>query len=216
MAQAPRPPRSTWTAAGPTIHDAPTPLIPGAFPVDQMDAACARVLASGKIVGTREASILGANGCGIAYPISLHAVVLGGGDQVEFKPAPILRCDLADRLADWVRDDLIPLGAERGRLTAVADATAYMCRGRNNVLGAPMSEHGRGDAIDILALRFAKQDVLLRQGDAHDLWSKVKVATCTRFMTVLGPGSDGYHENNLHLDLESRRNGSHYCHWDNP
>ena len=192
------------------------PILPGSFPVDQMDAACTRVLASGKVLGARQTSIVGPDGCGIAFPLELRAIVLADGRPVRFDPPPILRCDLAETLADWIRTDIAPLGTDRGALVGVKDAAAYMCRGRNNVLGAPMSEHGRGDAIDLLGLDFAKAAVPLRSPDAHDLWAQVKTSACLRFSTVLGPGSDGYHETNLHLDLENRRNGTHYCHWDTP
>ena len=209
-------PAPTWPASQQTIRDAPDNLVPGAFPVDQMDAACTRVLASGKVVGRREASLVGPNGCGIAYPLVLRAIVLKDGGQATFEPAPTLRCDLADVLADWVRDELAPLGQNKGRLTGVVDAAAYVCRGRNNVFGAPMSEHGRGDAIDILGLRFGSTSVMLGQAASHEIWAAIREGACHRFKTVLGPGSDGYHEDNLHLDLENRRNGSHYCHWDHP
>jgi Extensin-like protein C-terminus len=33
-------------------------------------------------------------------------------------------------------------------------------------------------------------------------------------MTVLGPGSDGYHEDHVHVDLAERRNGYRICEWD--
>jgi hypothetical protein len=31
---------------------------------------------------------------------------------------------------------------------------------------------------------------------------------------VLGPGSDGYHEEHIHLDQAERRNGFRICQWD--
>ena len=31
---------------------------------------------------------------------------------------------------------------------------------------------------------------------------------------MLGPGSDGYHEEHIHLDLEPRRNDYKICEWD--
>jgi hypothetical protein len=33
-------------------------------------------------------------------------------------------------------------------------------------------------------------------------------------MTVLGPGSDGYHEDHVHVDLAERRNDYRLCEWD--
>jgi hypothetical protein len=37
---------------------------------------------------------------------------------------------------------------------------------------------------------------------------------CARFTTVLGPGSDGYHEDHVHVDLAERRGGYRICEWD--
>jgi hypothetical protein len=31
---------------------------------------------------------------------------------------------------------------------------------------------------------------------------------------VLGPGSDGYHEDHVHVDLAVRRGGHRMCQWD--
>ena len=39
-------------------------------------------------------------------------------------------------------------------------------------------------------------------------------SVCARFSTVLGPGSDGYHEDHIHLDLMERRNNYRICQWD--
>jgi hypothetical protein len=37
---------------------------------------------------------------------------------------------------------------------------------------------------------------------------------CARFTTVLGPGSDWYHEDHVHLDLAERRSGYRICQWE--
>jgi hypothetical protein len=39
-------------------------------------------------------------------------------------------------------------------------------------------------------------------------------SVCRRFTTVLGPGSDGYHEEHIHLDLAERRSGYRICQWE--
>jgi len=41
----------------------------------------------------------------------------------------------------------------------------------------------------------------------------LKESACARFSTVLGPGSDGYHEDHVHLDLAQRRGGYKICQW---
>jgi len=38
-------------------------------------------------------------------------------------------------------------------------------------------------------------------------------SVCARFTTVLGPGSDWYHEDHIHLDLSERRSGYRICQW---
>jgi hypothetical protein len=38
-------------------------------------------------------------------------------------------------------------------------------------------------------------------------------SVCARFTTVLGPGSDGYHEDHIHLDLMERHNNYKICQW---
>jgi hypothetical protein len=40
----------------------------------------------------------------------------------------------------------------------------------------------------------------------------VSEEACQGFMTVLGPGSDSYHRDHIHLDLQNRPSGQHYCH----
>ena len=42
----------------------------------------------------------------------------------------------------------------------------------------------------------------------------MRKSVCTRFTTVLGPGSDGYHEDHIHIDLAERRSGYRICQWD--
>jgi hypothetical protein len=41
----------------------------------------------------------------------------------------------------------------------------------------------------------------------------LRASACERFTTVLGPGSDGYHESHIHVDLAERRNGFKLCQW---
>ncbi len=41
----------------------------------------------------------------------------------------------------------------------------------------------------------------------------VRREACARFRTVLGPGSDGYHEDHIHLDLAQRARDFKLCQW---
>ena len=42
----------------------------------------------------------------------------------------------------------------------------------------------------------------------------LRKSTCERFTTVLGPGSDGFHEDHIHVDILQRRAGYRICEWD--
>jgi hypothetical protein len=58
----------------------------------------------------------------------------------------------------------------------------------------------------------------VRLTDPHvsrDVREDLKKSACARFSTILGPGSDGYHEDHVHIDLMERRPGRfRMCQWD--
>ena len=218
-AQTPLPPArpdGLGYAPAPEAHD--FPASPKAFsPQTRLDeATCAAVLASGKVRATRVDPILGAGGCGVAAPLRVTAFVLQGGGEAALDPPATMRCDIAGALADWVREDLAAVAAEQGaRIARIADAAAYDCRGRNRQAGARLSEHAFGNAVDVRA-------VVLSDGRSLDpkvlagaaaLRARMKTSACARFATVLGPGSDGFHEDHIHLDLAARRGGFRLCAW---
>lgn len=209
----PAPPRQ---ALGPVPPPAlmPPPALAPAPP--EPDPSCGPLLAGGKVVARAAPPVSGPGGCGIAAPVSLEAVVLRDGRRVPLEPPALMRCDLAEALADWLRDDVVSATTAEGELLGLSDAAAYTCRPRNTIAGERLSEHGRGNAIDVLAFRFAHRSVGLKGGDARDTIAALRTSACARFATVLGPGSDRYHETDLHLDLEHRRNGFRLCQWDLP
>ena len=91
----------------------------------------------------------------------------------------------------------------------------FNCRGRNRIFGAKMSEHGRGNAVDVRSLTLADGKVIkLTDINApKELRTALRESVCARFSTVLGPGSDGYHEEHIHLDLADRHGGFRICQW---
>jgi hypothetical protein len=161
-------------------------------------------------------SVNGPGACGGEDMVRLDAVRLEDQRRISITPPPMLRCSMAAALADWVRDDVAPrvrlLGAN---LRSIDNFGDYECRGRNRVAGAKLSEHGKGNAIDIRA--FALDDGrTIRLTDASvpvDFRKALRASACARFTTVLGPGSDGYHNSHIHLDLAVRHNGYRICEW---
>jgi hypothetical protein len=144
-------------------------------------------------------------------------VVLPDKRRVSLKPAAILRCAMASAIADWIRTDIAPLAASLGSVISDLDNfDSFECRGRNRVLGARLSEHGRANALDVRALKLANgQSIsLVDRTVSREVRESVLHSACARFSTVLGPGSDWYHEDHIHLDLMERHNNYKICQWD--
>jgi len=149
--------------------------------------------------------------CGIARPVRVFSVA---GVRLT-RPATV-NCRLARRLADWVEGAVIPatarLGAGLDRIDVIA---SYSCRTRNGRRGARISEHARGNAIDIAGFLLSdgrKITVLAgwRRSPYSAFLKSLHRRACTVFGTVLGPDSDRHHRNHFHLDAASYRSGS-YC-----
>lgn len=191
---------------------APGPAVPTPPPL----SACRLALTDAIAVAPSIPDIHGAGGCGGEDLVRLEAVVLPDKRQVALKPPAILRCAMASQIADWVRTDIAPLTLSLGSVISVLDNfDSFECRGRNRVVGAPLSEHGRANALDVRAFRLANgQSISLTDRTAsREVRENVLHSVCARFMTVLGPGSDGYHEDHIHLDLMQRRNNYKICQW---
>ncbi|MCL8384081.1 extensin family protein [Xanthobacter aminoxidans] len=181
-----------------------------------MPAACADLIAEGAIEASLETSLTPSPVCGTFIPVRLTAVRLADGRMLPLKPAAISRCEMTVAAAAWMSEALAPaVAAAGGELTAIRIADSYNCRPRNRVAGAKMSEHGRGNAVDVGGFELGDGRVwtVAKGGLPMALRASMKDSACTRFATVLGPGSDGYHEDHIHVDLAQRRNDFKLCHW---
>lgn len=161
--------------------------------------------------------LIGPGACGGTDIVRLDAVMLPGGKRVEIVPAPYLQCPMAEQLALFVRDDAAPQVARAGEvLTRLETYDDFDCRGRNRKLSGKVSEHGKANAIDVRGMTFA-DGRFAKLTDIHvdkPLREALRKGACARFSTVLGPGSDGYHEEHIHLDLAERHNDYRICHWE--
>jgi len=153
-----------------------------------------------------------AQGCGIANPVRVTAV-----DGVRLSTAAVMECDTARALHTWVRSGVKPaVGKHGGGVVEMRVAAHYACRTRNHRPGAPISEHGRGRAIDISAIRLANGEVFTvlrgwRDRTYGPMLKAMHKAACGTFRTTLGPGSDGMHEDHFHYDTAQRRMASAIC-----
>ena len=180
-------------------------------------SACRLALTDDVAIAPTIPDIKGPGACGGPDMVRLEAVVLADKTRVPLKPAGTMRCSMAAAVADWVRTDMAPLaGSLNTKLVELDNFDSFSCRGRNRVQGAKLSEHGRANALDIRGLKLANGQTiaLTERATPRALREKVLQSLCTRFPTVLGPGSDGYHEDHIHFDLAERRSDYRICQWD--
>jgi hypothetical protein len=187
-----------------------------ASPAPPPPSACRLALTEEIATAPSIPDIHGAGGCGGEDLVRLEAVVLPDKRLVSVKPAAILRCTMASAVADWIRSDMVPLAERLGTvITDLDNFNSFECRGRNRVAGAQLSEHGRANALDVRALKLANgQSISLTDRTvSREVRESVLHSVCERFSTVLGPGSDWYHEDHIHLDLMERRSNFKICQW---
>jgi len=156
-------------------------------------------------------------GCGIDKPIVLDTVLPG----IKLAPEGTMRCETALELARWTKDAVLPAAkaalSEEGPLTTINQASSYVCRLRNNATSGKISEHARGNAVDIASFTFkGGKTIAIEPRDEDSTLSgafqrAVTAAGCLYFKTVLDPGSDEAHEDHLHFDVLERKNGYRYC-----
>ncbi len=179
-------------------------------------SACRVGLSEAIAIAPSIPDIHGAGGCGGKDLVRLEAVVLPDKHRVAVKPAAILRCSMASAIADWIRTDMALLAMKLGSvITDLDNFDSFECRGRNRIVGAALSEHGRANALDVRSLKLAngRSISLTDRTVPRELRESVLHSVCARFSTVLGPGSDWYHEDHIHLDLMERHNDYKICQW---
>lgn len=151
-------------------------------------------------------------GCGIDEPVRITAV-----QGIALSPAATVNCDTARAFDRWVREAMVPaIGNRGGGVRQIAIGSHYACRGRNNQRGARLSEHARGNAIDVMGFQLADGESVMvesdfRRGRHRRAMQRMYEDACGIFRTTLGPGSDRFHENHFHFDLARHRNGGTYC-----
>ncbi|TCS04717.1 extensin family protein [Rhizobium sp. BK418] len=185
---------------------------------DADHAECTRELQGLGVVFRETSRIDGGNGCGIDKPIVVSEALPG----IKLKPEATLRCPTALALARWMKGSVIPAVSvalpESGGITTINQASAYICRLRNSAETGKISEHARGNAIDIASFSFEKgEDVAIRSRREDSTLTgafqrTVSAAACLYFTTVLDPESDAAHETHFHLDVIERQGSYRYCH----
>ncbi len=192
------------------------PAVPPAAAAPE-PSACRQALTEDIAIAPSIPDIKGPGACGGTDLVRLEAIVLPDKHRVPLTPAATLRCSMATAISEWVRTDVAPLTQKLGsEITALDNYDSYECRGFNRIKGAHLSEHGRANALDVRGFKLADGRMigLTDAHVAHETREAVLQSVCSRFVTVLGPGSDGYHEEHIHLDLMEHQNKFKLCHWE--
>ncbi len=160
--------------------------------------------------------LVGPGDCGATDAVLIDTIMLPDHSKVAVTPPATMRCPMAEAIAHWVRDDVAPSLKDQPPLTGLDNFDSYSCRGRNNIRAAQLSEHGKADALDVRDFKLADgRELGLTDINVDKDWrDAIKSSACARFSTVLGPGSDGFHEQHIHLDLAERHNDYKVCEWD--
>jgi hypothetical protein len=199
-----------------SFPETPAPTAAGAAPATSEPTPC--WLRLGKLAAFKPLPVLvGPGECGAADAVLLESVTLPDDTKVTFAPPATLRCTMAEQVALWLREDVLPASASLGtQMRVLEDYDSYECRGQNRVRGATLSEHGRANALDLRGFKLAngKMVELTDVNVAKEWRESLRASACVRFHTVLGPGSDGNHETHIHVDLAERRSGYKICQWD--
>lgn len=87
--------------------------------------------------------------CGAPAPIEL--ISIGQNPEVTFSPPPVVRCDLAETLVNWLENDLQPLAKKHfgAPIIKIETMSGYSCRNAFGRKTTKLSEHGLANALDI-------------------------------------------------------------------
>jgi hypothetical protein len=211
----PRPPQLS-TPAPPTAPPQPPALPAPAAPKTEPASAClAKLIAAGASAEAAPAPPATGEGCGIDQPVRLSSIPVEGG-AVSLPDRPLVACEFASVLADYIRLIVAPLGQAtlHAKVAAIETGPGYQCRTQDRVAEAKISAHAKGLAVDFMAITLAdKRRILVeRQTNADETvyFRAIRTAACGWFTTVLGPGSDAFHANNMHLDVELHGSNASY------
>ncbi|MDR7219746.1 extensin family protein [Aminobacter aminovorans] len=182
---------------------------PATMPIDE--TACRTRL---KVLGAEfeeHVAQSDADGCALPFPLKLKRL----SRSIDIEPDAIINCATAEASARFAANIIAPAAKTTfgEELTAVGQASAYVCRPRNGT--RKLSEHAFGNALDIARFTLSggtSVDVEPAPPEKNAKFlSTVREAACGPFKTVLGPGSDADHAQHLHFDLAPRKNGSTFC-----
>ena len=146
-------------------------------------------------------------------------LVTGSVRPVEVKPNATLACPIVSALDQWIVQAVQPSALRwfGEPVAEIRQISAYSCRGMNGQVGAKISEHAFGNALDISAFTLASgRKVVVRTAwngapEEQGFLRDIQGAACNQFTTVLAPGSNRFHYDHIHVDLMRRSSRRNIC-----
>lgn len=202
--QKPRPHSTTTGNSANNSASNPATLPQAQKPPRRYQAACLAVLqnqVSGQIIAP-----IDQGQCRITSPLQLTA--LNQPVTMQFDQAIITNCTMATTLLAWAKQaDRLARLHFGSTIKTIGTGSHYQCRAVNNQQGSRRSEHSFANALDIMSFTFSNGETThladgWNSGDKQQqFWRQLHHASCSLFMTVLGPQADEAHQTNLHLDM---------------
>jgi hypothetical protein len=197
----------------------------GYWPSQEVNSArqrCEELLAGFSMIWRPDLPIGHSGGCGTPAPIAVSEV-----EGIRINPPATMNCEFAASLHAWIQGSLQPAArkAMGTSIVEIKNASSYACRRRDNLRTGKLSEHAFADALDISGFVFARKAQVSVLGDWSGVFQtiglsgrgnflrNIRKSACQYFNTVLGPGSDAFHKDHLHVDMMRLRPGRFkYCH----
>lgn len=199
-----------------TPSGAPTPATASA---EDGPACLAALAATGLVAEAAPQPSPGNAACQVDTPVRLLSLAdpAQPGRSVAFPAGPVVACRYARALVPWLSEIVLPVlgSAHRAPLKAIQTGSASECRSRDRIVGEKLSAHGTGIALDIAGFTFTDgRSLPVGPSDALSAdiaaLGAVRRAACGWFTTILGPGSDVYHADHLHLDIQLHGSSDRY------
>lgn len=195
------PPSSAEPVSSEASSSAPPP------PPEIHQTACPAVL-SGEVTAKTLPPIHDGQ-CGTTSPLSLEAIS-ANGRPIPLTAPIVTDCGMATALPGWLSAvDTYADVHEHTRIKAIDLGNGYECRNVDNLPTGGLSDHSFADATDLMGFTLEDGRKISiapgfngTQAQGHDILHFARDAACTAFTTVLSPDADGFHQNNMHLDLD--------------
>jgi hypothetical protein len=156
-------------------------------------------------------------GCILEGAVALRSVMTITG-KVELSGRPMLMCPFALCFNRWVKEVSAPIIAQGmgAPLSTIQTGTAFLCRNRVGIGESKVSEHARGNALDIVSFdlrdnrRIIIGDEVPPASPIAKTLRALRSSACGYFTTVLGPGSNEAHKTHFHFDLGQHGKSASY------